>query len=257
MNTKIDYVKKRYRSMFDKTLENTLAHKLKTQFPRIGGPRILQLCAKMILEVINDHIRPFHTIKHGQILWMAYDINDPPAKYKKTADSLMKPVVLQLSNAEDIQAIIDRETPGKQHLRKALRLCNQSYKQGALLSTCDLSELLTISQGYASKIICNYEKEKGEIVPRRSTIHDMGSGLTHKRIICRKRYIDGKSPDQIAQETYHDLQSVDRYLSQYDRVRHCYKQGMSLKEIAFTLNCSVRLVEEYIAIDEEIEGKND
>ena len=93
-----------------------------------------------------------------------------------------------------------------------------------------------------------------QVVPRRATIHDVGNGLTHKRIICWKRYAEGKEPDQVARETYHSLEAVDRYLAQYDRVRHCRKEGMEPEKIAYILNCSQGLVREYLAIDEEIGG---
>ena len=91
------------------------------------------------------------------------------------------------------------------------------------------------------------------LVPRRATLHDVGTGLTHKRIICWKRYAEGKSAEEVARETYHSLEAVDRYLGQFDRVRHCRRQGFSPQKTAYTLNCSVALVQEYLAIDEELE----
>ena len=83
----------------------------------------------------------------------------------------------------------------------------------------------------------------------------MGTGLTHKRIICWKRYAEGKPADIVAKETYHSLEAVDRYLGQFDRVRHCRRQGFSPEKTAYTLNCSVALVKEYLAIDQELEDK--
>ncbi len=85
-------------------------------------------------------------------------------------------------------------------------------------------------------------------------MHDVGSGLTHKRIIVGKRYREGLFTDEIARQTYHSPEAVDRYLAQFDRVRHCRKQGLSIGQTAYTLNCSVRLVEEYLAIDQELEA---
>jgi len=67
---------------------------------------------------------------------------------------------------------------------------------------------------------------------------------------------EGKSPEVIARETYHSLEAVDRYLGQFDRVRHCYRQGLSVSETAQILNCSPRLVEAYRQLDQELEGKN-
>ncbi len=77
--------------------------------------------------------------------------------------------------------------------------------------------------------------------------------MTHKRVICRKRYAEGKSSELIARETYHSIEAVDRYLGQFDRVRHCRKEGMTPEATAHVLNCTLGLVREYLALDEELE----
>ena len=74
-----------------------------------------------------------------------------------------------------------------------------------------------------------------------------------RAIICWMHYVEGKSQDQIARETHHSLWAVDNYLGKFDRVRHCLAQGLNPTEIAFTLNCSLRLVDQYILIDERIQ----
>jgi len=256
MGSKPDYVRKKFAPLKDRTLKNVLAHRIQTEFPRIGGPRIRQLCAEMILEVINDHVRPTEHITHGQILWMAISVNDPPARRKRIADTEMVPVVLDLSTSADIDIRLQRKSRERLLLEKGLRLCQQTYKQGAVLSNSDLAELLNVSASQISSLLAEYERKTGKVVPRRATVHDVGTGMTHKRIICQKRYIDGKPSDQIARETYHSIEAVDRYLGQYDRVRHCRLQGMTSMETAHTLGCSLFLVNEYLEIDRELEAKD-
>ena len=142
-------------------------------------------------------------------------------------------------------------------LQRALRLCRQAHEQGGLLTCFDLSEIMTMSDSRISQLMVNYERENKTIIPRRGTLQDAGGGLSHKWIICYKRYAEGKSPDVIARETYHSLEAVDRYLGQFDRVRHCYRQGLSVNETAQILNCSPWLVEVYRQLDQEFEGGND
>ena len=163
------------------------------------------------------------------------------------------PVVLQVSNHEDVQMRLDRKTAGERLKQKAIRLCQQAYEQGGLLSNCDLAELLSTGDSHISHLLADHERVTGQLVPRRATLHDVGTGLTHKRIICRKRFAEGKEPHVVAKETYHSLEAVDRYLGQYDRVRHCRLQGMTPEETAYTLNCSLSLVREYLDIDHELE----
>ena len=242
--------------LLDRTLENALAYRIEKEFPRIGGPRIRKLCAEMILEVVHRHIRAKDCVQHGQVLWAAVSRDHPPARRQRIAESEVVSVLLDLSTAEDIKARMERKPETPRKLQKALRLCRQAYEQGGVLSNLDLSELINLNDSWLGRILVRYERQNGVIVPRRATIHDVGTGLSHKWIICRKRYVEGKSPDQVARETYHSLDAVDRYLGQFDRVRHCYRQGLSAADTAHILNCGVSLVETYLQIDKELEGKD-
>lgn len=256
MSSQPDFIRKKYGPLLAKTLEAALAHRIATEFPRIGGPRIQRLCAEMILEVIEQHLVPREQVRQGQILWLAISRDSPPRRHQRIADCKLVPVVLDLITPEDLQARLNRDPAWQRLTQKAVRLCKQAYEQGALLSNCDLAELLSTDDSYIAQLMTRHERQTNHLVPRRATLHDVGTGLTHKRIICWKRYAEGKEPDQIARETYHSLEAVDRYLGTYDRVRHCRVQGLSPAETAHLLACNLRLVEEYLAIDRELESRD-
>ena len=256
MINKNDSLKAGLRPLMAKTLKNALSHRIAKEFPRIGGPRICKLCAEMIMEVVNNNIRSKDHVHHGQIVWTAVSIDRPPGINKKMEDTELVTVVLDASIAEDIQSRIDRVPPAQWRLRKAIRMCRQAYEQGGLLTNHDLSEILNIADSCIGSLLANHERQTKTLIPRRGTLHDIGSGLSHKWIICHKRYVEGKSAYRIARDTYHSLEAVDRYLGQFDRVRHCLQQGLNTIEIAHILNCGVSLVEAYRQIDNELEGKN-
>jgi hypothetical protein len=242
--------------MLEKSLKTALSHRIATEFPRLGGERICQLCAEMILEVINQHMHPRDSLQHGQIVWRAISLNDPPSRKKRTRNTDHVSVILDLSTNDDIQRRLERTTPKERLLRKAIRLSQQAHHQGALLSNSDLAELLNRSDSQIASVLAEHERTTQKLIPRRATLHDFGSGLTHKGIICRKRYVEGKTPDQIARETHHSLDSVDRYLGDFDRVRHCRQLGMTPDQIAFTLNHTRNLVQQYLELDKELEPPN-
>jgi hypothetical protein len=244
------------RPILNKTLENALSRRIAREFPRIGGPRICQLCAQMILEVVGNHVRPKETVRHGQVVWAAVSKNHRPGRCQPIAETDLVSVVLDVSTPEDIHAKIDRVPDPQRKLNRALRLCRQAYEQGGLLTCFDLSEIMGFSDSNISVLLARYERDNKTIVPRRGTLQDAGGGLSHKAIICYKRYAEGKSPEQIAQETYHSLTAVDRYLGQFDRVRHCRQQGLTPMETAHILNCTLRLVEAYLQLDQELEEKH-
>jgi hypothetical protein len=254
MGSQPDPLRKRFAPLQAKNLKNALSHRIRQQFPRIGGDRIGQLCAEMVLEVVQAHLRGKEHLTHGQVLWLAVALDDPPRRHQTMAETDLVPVVLDLSTPADVEQRLQRVSPAEHLLSKALRLCQQAYRQGGLLSNCDLAELLATRDELISQRLCQYERQHRTIVPRRATLHDVGSGVTHKRIICYKRYAEGKPAELVARETYHSLEAVDRYLGQYDRVRHCRQQRLSPQQTAHILDCSLRLVQQYLAIDDELEA---
>ncbi len=167
------------RPLLDKTLENALAYRIKKEFPRIGGPRIRTLCAEMVLEVVHRHIRAKDCVKHGQILWTAVSRDHPPARRQRMTETELVTVILDLSTPEDLQARMQRVPEKQRKLRKAIRLCRQAYEQGGVLSNVDLSEILSIADARVGQLLGEYERQTGQIVPRRATIHDVGTGLSH------------------------------------------------------------------------------
>ena len=61
----------------------------------------------------------------------------------------------------------------------------------------------------------------------------------------------------VARETYHSLEAVDRYLGQYDRVRHCRLEGLTPEQTAHALGCGLPLVKQYLAIDDLLESRGE
>jgi hypothetical protein len=257
MISKNDYLRKRFAPMLNKSLKIALSHRIAKEFPRIGGDRMCDLCAEVVLEVVGQHVRTAESIEHGQCLWMGVSVDDPPARRKRIRDTDLVPVVLDICTPDDIQAILDRKASSERTLSKAIRLCEQAHAQGALLSNADLSVILNRADSDIATLLAAHERKAHKVVPRRATLHDVGTGLTHKRIICWKRHAEGKSSEQIAIETHHSIEAVDRYLGDYDRVRNCRKQGMTQEQIAFTLEHGVNLVKQYMEIDDELESRND
>jgi hypothetical protein len=251
---KPNYPRKHFRPLLAKTLRNSLAQRIAEQFPRIGGDRIVGACADLVLEVVWAHLKPLDYLAPGQVLWLAIDKDDPPRRYRPTEQTRLVPVVLTLSTSEDIEARIARKKSTERRLDKALRMSREAYEQGGLLNNCDLAELLTMTDSQIGSLIAEHERTTTQTVPRRATLHDVGTALTHKGIICRKRHLEGKEPDQIARETHHSLEAVDRYLGQFDRVRACTKLGMTAHQTAHVLQCTQRLVEQYLHIHHQLEN---
>lgn len=241
----------------DKSLRGSLMHTISSQFPKIGGPRVVELCTDMILEVVGDYLKPKDYLCPGQMLYGAVSVDDPPARGKTMAETEKVVVVLDVITDTDIEKQIAKENHTDKIVRKAKRLCQQAYDQGGLLTTADLALLMGYHRAYISKLLAKEERETGELIPRRANIHDAGSGMTHKRIICLHRFRDGLSARQIARRTDHDDESVNNYLSAYKRVRHLLREDIDPQQIPQMLGMSSGLVQQYVEIHEELTNEDD
>ena len=234
-----------------KTFKSALCHLLQTEFPGIFGPTITRLFVDKIDE-LYDHFRPpASRFKVGQILWAAVAIDDPPRRNKRIEDTELVPIVLDLVTAQDIQETGATGWLVKTRLNKIIRLCRQAHEQKAVLSLADVSLLLYVHMSTISDDIVNYERQTGQTIPRRGTVHDIGPSVTHKAIICYKRLVEQKPTSQVAQETFHSPGEVEYYVQCFRRIQLCRDNGMSKEDIAQVTGHSLSLVQEYLELMEE------
>lgn len=253
MKKRRDKLESIFKPAKDKNLSAALAYVIATSFPKIGGERVVKLCTKMVMEVVDQHLKPKEHLHPGQFLYNAVSIDDPPSRGKTIAQTKQVTVILDLVPSLDIEKRISRESRPDRLLRRAIRLCKQAYRQGGVLTCADLALILGCSDSYISSLLAEYEREHEKIVPRRANIHDMGTGQTHKRIICLMRHRDGKSAADIARDTNHSDKAVDRYLNDFARVRFCLQQGMDIGQIRQAVDMSEQLVKQYVEINKELE----
>ena len=98
--------------------------------------------------------------------------------------------------------------------------------------------------------IVNHERQTGQTVPRRGTVHGIVS-VTHKAIICYKQLVEKKPTSQVAQETFHSPGEVEYYVQCFRRIQLCRDSGMSKEDIARVTGHSLSLVQEYLDLMEE------
>jgi hypothetical protein len=229
-----------------KTFHSALCRLLHTEFPGIFGPTISRLFADKIGELYDRFHPPGSRFKMGQVLWTAVAVDDPPSHNKRIEDTRLLPIILDLVTAQDISDAVAKKGWAQIRRTKIIRLCRQAYAQKAVLSLADVSLLMGLNLNTVSQNILAYERETGETVPRRGTIHDMGPSVTHKAIICYKRLVERKTTSQVAQETFHSADEVEYYVQCFRRVQLCHDKGMSKEDIARATAYSLPLVQQYL-----------
>lgn len=229
-----------------KTFRSALCHLLQTEFPGLFGPAVTQLFAQRVEELFERFHPDRSRLKVGQVLWAAVAADDPPARGKRIEDTRLVPIALDLVTAQDIDEAITTGLRNQTRRKKILRLFQQAYLQGAVLSYPDVSLLMHASTSTISRSVLEHERQTGQTVPRRGTLHDMGRSLSHKTIICHKRLVEKKTTSQVAQETFHHPEQVEYYVQCLRRIKLCREAGMTVDEIVQATSHSKTLITEYL-----------
>jgi len=246
------YREAQYRPQAAKTLRQTLIRFIQREFPRLGGPWVIELFVDKLLELVDTYRIARERLKPGQTVWQAVAVDERPGYRKPMTETRQVPVVITIADQEEVEDLRSRAKRREILQRGLVRAANDAYAQDGVLTVTDLALLFNHSASWISQLIRDYEAETGEVVPRRGNIHDMGRTVTHKRIICHKAYLEGKLTPTIARETYHSPEAVDNYILGLARVHFAtVQQDMTPQETAFALQQPLYLVKEYVKMIEE------
>lgn len=242
---KQDYRTTYYRPMLRKTFEAAATHFVTSEFPFLQGTMIVNLFVKELTKLVEKYYPPISHLRPGQMLWIAVDKNEKLGYKKPITETKTRSVILTILAREDILKYLRGVPLDKIQQGAWARLLSEAAKQGAVLSGIDISTIFKLYPDLVFKAIRAYEEEHQTILPRRGTIHDLGPSVSHKTAICRKKLTENKSTSQIAQETHHTSEAVDRYLKGLYQVIFCRERGMSTRDTSFVTSMSEGLVKQY------------
>ncbi|OVE81436.1 hypothetical protein BVY04_03360 [bacterium M21] len=209
-----------------------------------------------VLEMVDSFYPETNHLRQGQITWTTVDKNENGSYGKRIQQTRLTNVTLDLVRPVDVTERAAGKKLREMKQEAAVRLCNQAYEQGGCMTNAEVAILLKISPNTVSKYILSWEEDTGTVIPRRGSIHDMGPTLTHKRIIIRKLYLEGKSVEQTSRETYHSPEAIHRYIKTFKQVLLCKRKQLTPTEITFAVNISKRLFKEYEELIEEMAKEN-
>ena len=208
------------------------------------GPVVRENIADALIDLFNSLCPESSRLKPGQIIWNALD--------KRTrADSesrRYKPVILSVVTDDEVSMFENNSSVTTIRKNVMARMIREAYQQGAVLSTRDLSLLLVSCASVLSHQRIEYEKEHHTVLPHTGVIHDMGTTLTHKRIIIYKHIVEKKDPSIVARETNHSQMAVDKYLKDFNRVKTLVNDKKDIDFIHHTTNIARPVIKQYLQI---------
>lgn len=223
-------------------LKEALLAELQQQIPTLGRISALRL-ADSILALADQFFPRRTTLRPGQLKWPAVRLTDGPGK--RIEHTAFYPVTLDFAPEPPSSATVRPQQRG----RLVVALFQQARAQGALLTTDDVAAILCTCRQSVAGYVQDYQRTNATVVPTRATVHDIGPGITHRRIICEKLLVQGRSVQQTAQDTHHSVRAVTRYLKGFTRVRFCLEAGMSIQQTAYLTGMSIDLVGNYSVLN--------
>lgn len=150
---------------------------------------------------------------------------------------------------EDLDVL---RTQGSKALRqlKILRLTEEAYTQGGLLTQEDLGRLLQVSSRTIRSDIGELIAD-GNFVHTRGFDHDIGRSISHKSRII-DLHLQGFTYDDIMRRSRHSAHSIKRYVVSFGRLLLLLNRDVNtVRELSRLLSMSERLVKEYLVLFEK------
>lgn len=244
------YAKALYSPSQQKTLQNLLKRELVCNFGFEHKLKIAEVLIETFLEIIAQYGRQRDQLHPHQVLWPAVEKEEFPGYGKTMAQTKHQTVVLTLWTTAELAQLAEGTPPRTLLPDRIARLCQESWTQDTVLSMTDVGLLLNISPRYAAQKRKEWEDIHQETLKTRGSWHDMGLTLTHKRQIIAD-HLHGMMPSAIARKQHHEINAVDRYIRDFERVLPLFQAQQLLTKIAFYTRMSERLVQEYYQLYKE------
>lgn len=156
-------------------------------------------------------------------------------------------VVLCLDNGVEDLDVLRVQGPVALRQLKILRLCEEAWTQGGVLTQEDLSRLLQVSVRTIRRDVGILIAD-GNTVHTRGFAHDIGPGLSHKTRII-ELFLRGHTYDEIMRKSRHSAHAIKRYVVSFGRLLLLLNRDITgVRELARLLGLSERLVGEYLAL---------
>ncbi len=251
MKSSRDSVKNRFEK---RSLSNLLVRKFLTEYGYDHGPVVARAIVEDILSTI-ERCCP-EQIPPKTVVWLAVR-REWRGRRKGLDVTDLVPVQLRVVIESEIELLV---APALRRERKACRAfnraryarwCFEAYEQGGVLTLLDLSLMSGLSEHYVGELLREYEHETGKIIPTRGTVHNIGSAVTHKAEVIRL-WLRAESPAQIARALGHSQEAVDRYISDFQKVR-LLAPKFPLTDLPTLAGLSASVVKQYVVLLGEYE----
>lgn len=211
------------------------------------------MVARTLFKQMQHYFENYYQLKNdtGQLTYLAVSADSPAGR--KLEECHRVAIKLSLYTPDDLVAL--RRGIAALRQVRILRLTQEAYEQGALLTHEDLACLLNSSLSTIKRDV-RVLRDQELNVPTRGQVKDIGKGVSHKTKIVQD-YLAGYTYSEIEWRRLHSVAAIDRYCQDLVRVVRLQDKGLSVTDIRRTTGLSERLIREYLALYEQSDPDND
>ena len=245
MESRNEHRRATYQRLAEKTRERQFIEALGSEF------ELSRRESEGIYEVVEEMFLEGEPLREGQVRYVAVgaeEISGPAMSGLRK-----KSVVLTRDHQSDLD--VEREH-GRGGVRKVklLRMTEEAYDQGALLTQEDVGRIIGVCSRTIRRDVSELMQTPVKLYLR-GIQRDIGRGVSHKVWIVGL-YLEWNTYSEIQRITGHSLGSIKTYLNDFVRVLMARERGIvTPEEIGYYIGRSARLVKEYVALIEQAENK--
>ncbi len=232
-----------YGRLGKKTREREFVEALRREFEL--SPRE----SRGVLELVGEMFFGNREVRTGQVLYTAVSAEEGPGKPMDSLRKVQVALTREVSSDREVQ-----ERLGDSAMRKVqiLRMTEEAYDQGGLLTQEDLGRILGVSSRTIRRDVVELIEQHLKLYLR-GLQRDIGKGVSHKVWIVGL-YLQQKTYSEIERLTGHSVGAIKGYIGDFSRVLMARMRGIrAAGEIGFYIGRTERLVNEYVALIQKAE----
>jgi hypothetical protein len=225
-----------------RTFRTAVDNMLAKDYALLGSRRIREMIVEDVMALVEQFYPPAERMRPGWVVYTGTKASGQKAyPGQEGGDHELVTIPWPLLLPEDVTAHIEAPPGklGKEKMRqlvkhRLVRLVEHGlhHEQGPVLLThADLSLLLGLRTDQIGQLLAEAREETGKPLMTKGYFFDQGMRPTHKAQIIAL-YEGGVDEADIALRTHHSLQSVGRYIRDYERVTLLVERQIALEEMA-------------------------
>lgn len=231
-----EFRKAEYRRLKKKTKEEEFVDTLHREFEL--SPKV----SYGVLELVEGMFFNKRVPGEGQIIYTAVAADEGAGK---TIDEMKKVTIVVTRDVSSDDEIRQKYGDSAKRTVQILRMTEEAFDQGALLTQEDLGKILEVSSRTIRRDVIGVMKKNVRLFLR-GLQRDIGKGVSHKIWIVGL-YLQQKTYSEIERLTGHSTGAIKQYLNDFSRILMAKERGIeSASEIGFYVGRSAHLVNEYL-----------